>query len=220
MKKAMFFSALMLASTMLSAQELKTYADSISYAVGVLWGQNIKQQGLTDIDPNVLGQAIGDVLNGEEGPGMDLKAANQMVRDHMSKKKEAAKKKNKLEGETFLKQNAERKEVITLESGLQYEVLKEGTGQVPTSKDKVSVHYHGTLIDGTVFDSSVQRGQPTSFPVTGVIKGWVEALQLMPVGSKWKLFIPSELAYGERGAGGQIGPNAALVFEVELLGIE
>ena len=149
-----------------------------------------------------------------------LKAANQLVRDHIGKKKEAAKQKNKLEGEAFLKQNAERKEVITLESGLQYEVLTEGTGQVPSADDKVSVHYHGTLIDGTVFDSSVQRGQPTSFPVTGVIKGWVEALQLMPVGSKWKLFIPSDLAYGERGAGGQIGPNAALVFEVELLGIE
>lgn len=220
MKKVMIFSALMMATTLVSAQDLKTYADSVSYAVGILWGQNVKQQGLTDIDPNVLGAAIGDVLNEGSEPKMDLKVANQMVRDHMSKKKEAAKQKNKMEGEAFLKKNAERPEVITLESGLQYEVLKEGDGQVPSASDKVSVHYHGTLIDGTVFDSSVQRGQPTSFPVTGVIKGWVEALQLMPVGSKWKLFIPSDLAYGDRGAGGQIGPNATLVFEVELLGIE
>lgn len=220
MKKAMILSALMLATTIISAQDLKTYADSVSYAVGILWGQNIKQQGLSDIDPNTLGKAIGDVLNEGGEPIMDLKMANQMVREHMTRKKEAAKQKNKLEGEAFLKTNAERKEVITLESGLQYEVMKEGDGQIPASTDKVSVHYHGTLIDGTVFDSSVQRGQPTSFPVTGVIKGWVEALQLMPVGSKWKLFIPSDLAYGERGAGGQIGPNATLIFEVELLGIE
>ena len=219
MKKAMIFSALMMATTLLSAQDLKNAADSVSYAVGILWGQNIKQQGLTDIDPDILAKAIGEVLDGKE-PMMDLKTANQMVRDHMNKKKEAAKVKNKMEGEAFLKKNAERKEVITLESGLQYEVLKTGTGQVPSADDKVSVHYHGTLIDGTVFDSSVQRGQPTSFPVTGVIKGWIEALQLMPVGSKWKLFIPSDLAYGDRGAGGQIGPNAALIFEVELLGIE
>ena len=216
----MIFLAFSLATTALSAQDLKTYADSVSYAVGILWGQNIKQQGLTDIDPTILGQAIGHALEGDESAMMDLKSANEMVRDHMGKQKEAAKQKNKMEGEAFLKKNAEREEVITLESGLQYEVLTEGTGQIPTAADKVKVHYHGTLIDGTVFDSSVQRGQPASFPVTGVIKGWVEALQLMPVGSKWKLFIPSDLAYGERGAGGQIGPNAALVFEVELLGIE
>lgn len=215
----MILPALLLATSIVSAQELKTYADSVSYAVGILWGQNIKQQGLTDIDPTILGQAIGDVLNDGEAI-MDLKAANGLVRDHMNRKKEADKQKNKMEGELFLQKNAERENVITLESGLQYEVMKEGTGAIPTASDKVSVHYEGTLIDGTVFDSSVQRGQPASFPVTGVIKGWVEALQLMPVGSKWKLFIPSELAYGDRGAGGQIGPNAALIFEVELLGIE
>lgn len=219
MKKVLIFSAMLLTTSILSAQELKTQADSLSYAVGILWGQNIKQQGLTDINPTILGEAIGDVLNGGEEQ-LDLKVANQMVRDHIAKKREAAKQKNKLEGEAFLKKNAEREGVITLESGLQYEVLTEGTGQIPTDKDKVSVHYHGTLIDGTVFDSSVQRGAPASFPVTGVIKGWVEALQLMPVGSKWKLFIPADLAYGDRGAGGQIGPNTALIFEVELLGIE
>jgi FKBP-type peptidyl-prolyl cis-trans isomerase FklB len=138
----------------------------------------------------------------------------------MSREKEAEMKKNKMEGELFLKNNAEKEGVITLESGLQYEVLKKGDGAIPKATDKVKVHYHGTLINGDVFDSSVQRGEPTSFPVTGVIKGWVEALQLMPVGSKWKLFIPSDLAYGERGAGQKIGPGTVLIFEVELLGIE
>jgi len=115
--------------------------------------------------------------------------------------------------------NGKRAEVTTLASGLQYEVITEGTGAKPAATDKVTVHYHGTLIDGTVFDSSVDRGQPASFPVNGVIPGWVEALQLMPTGSKWKLFIPSDLAYGARGAGGDIGPNATLIFDVELISI-
>ncbi|WP_088125977.1 FKBP-type peptidyl-prolyl cis-trans isomerase, partial [Vibrio cholerae] len=123
------------------------------------------------------------------------------------------------EGEAFLKDNALRPEVTVLESGLQYEVLVEGNGAIPTSDKSVRVHYHGQLVDGTVFDSSVSRGQPAEFPVTGVIRGWVEALQLMPVGSKWKLYIPHNLAYGERGAGAAIPPFAALVFEVELLDI-
>ncbi len=123
------------------------------------------------------------------------------------------------DGEAFLKDNALRPEVNVLESGLQYEIITEGTGEIPTAASQVRVHYHGELTDGTVFDSSVSRGQPAEFPVTGVIKGWVEALQLMPVGSKWKLYIPQDLAYGERGAGAAIPPFAALVFEVELLDI-
>jgi len=122
-------------------------------------------------------------------------------------------------GEEFLAKNAEREEVKVTDSGLQYEILEEGDGPMPTSSDKVKTHYHGMLIDGSVFDSSVERGQPISFPVMGVIKGWQEALQMMPVGSKWRVYIPSRLAYGERGAGA-IGPNSALVFEVELLEIE
>jgi FKBP-type peptidyl-prolyl cis-trans isomerase FklB len=128
--------------------------------------------------------------------------------------------KNREAGLKFLAENKTKPGVVTLPDGLQYLVLKEGTGPKPTINDKVKTHYHGTLIDGTVFDSSVDRGQPISFPVGGVIKGWTEALQLMPVGSKWRLFIPSELAYGDRGAGPKIGPGAALVFEVELLAIE
>ena len=127
---------------------------------------------------------------------------------------------NKEEGELFLAENKEKENVIALESGLQYEVLTEGDGAIPTASDSVKCHYHGTLIDGTVFDSSVERGQPATFGVTQVIKGWVEALQLMPVGSKWRLFVPSYLAYGEQGAGNDIEPNSTLIFEVELLGIE
>jgi FKBP-type peptidyl-prolyl cis-trans isomerase len=122
-------------------------------------------------------------------------------------------------GRVFFEENGKREGVVTLASGMQYQVLTEGQGPKPSATDKVLTHYHGTLLDGSVFDSSVERGEPISFPVNGVIRGWVEALQLMPVGSKWKLFIPADLAYGERGAGGRIGPNQALIFEVELLDI-
>lgn len=219
MKKTIILLAVLIASNVLVAQELKTANDSLSYAVGILWGQNIKQQGLTDIDAQVMGKAIDAVLANKDGI-IDLQNANAIVRDFMAQKKKTQLAKNKVEGEAFLKKNAEKEGIITLESGLQYAIMTEGTGPIPSASDKVSVHYHGTLLNGDVFDSSVQRGAPASFPVTGVIKGWVEALQLMPVGSKWKLFIPSDLAYGDRGAGGKIGPNATLIFEVELLGIE
>jgi FKBP-type peptidyl-prolyl cis-trans isomerase FklB len=219
MKKAIAIVPLMFVFALSQAQELKTYQDSLSYAIGILWGQNIKQQGLADINASMVGEAISDVVNGGTEL-LDIKTANQLVKEQINKQKEMAKQKNEAEGKAFLAKNAERQGVITLPSGLQYEVMKEGSGPTPKASDKVTVHYEGTLIDGTVFDSSIQRGQPTSFPVTGVIQGWVEALQLMKVGSKWKLFIPSNLAYGERGAGGQIGPYATLVFEVELLGIE
>lgn len=219
MKNVMILILAFLLTSALKAQDLKTSKDSLSYAVGILWGQNMKQQGLSEIDTDLLARAIGEVLE-EKKSLMDVKMANDILREYMNREKAAQMKKNKMEGELFLKNNAEKEGVITLESGLQYEVLKEGDGAIPKSTDKVKVHYHGTLINGDVFDSSVQRGEPTSFPVTGVIKGWVEALQLMPVGSKWKLFIPSDLAYGERGAGQKIGPGTVLIFEVELLGIE
>lgn len=219
MKKSMILLVALVSFSMLKAQELKTYEDSLSYAVGVLWGQNIKQQGLTGVNAAVIGQGIGDVLAGKEDK-MDIKVANQMLREHIEQKKAVEKSKNIAEGEAFLKENAKRDLVTTLPSGLQYEIIREGSGPTPKATDKVKVHYEGRLIDGTIFDSSIQRGEPAVFGVTQVIKGWVEALQIMQVGAKWKLYIPQNLAYGDRGAGGQIGPYATLIFDVELLGIE
>lgn len=219
MKKSMILLVSLFSFSVLNAQELKNAEDSLSYAVGILWGQAIKQQGITSINTDLVGYAIGDALKGEEGK-MDIKAANTVLRNYMEQKKAIEKNRNMAEGEAFLRENAKRESVVTLPSGLQYEILREGSGATPVATDRVKVHYEGRLIDGTVFDSSVQRGEPASFGVTQVIKGWVEALQLMQVGSKWKLYIPQDLAYGDRGAGGQIGPYATLIFEVELLDIE
>lgn len=192
--------------------------DSLSYSVGVLVAQNLKQQGLDEVNPSDLARAIEDVIEGNDLK-IDAATANTNLQSYMQSKAERAGKENQEKGEAFLAENAKRSEVKTLPSGLQYEVINEGTGASPAATDKVTVHYHGTLIDGTVFDSSVDRGQPASFPVNGVIPGWVEALQLMKEGSKWKLYIPSDLAYGARGAGGDIGPNSTLIFDVELLNI-
>ncbi len=202
-----------------NAQDLKTQKDSVSYALGVLIGQNLSKQGLSDIDPNLFLRAMQDAQAGKPTL-LDPVASNKCVTEFTNREKEGQKKKLMAEGTAFLEKNAQRPGVIVLPSGLQYEVIQDGTGDIPKSTDKVKVHYTGTLLNGTVFDSSVERGEPIVFPVTGVISGWIEALQLMKVGSKWKLFIPQNLAYGERGAGGQIGPYATLVFEVELLGIE
>ncbi len=218
MKNLLILVAAFFALNGAQAQNLTSYEDSLSYAVGILWGQNIKQQAL-NVDGAIVGRAIGDVM-ADKTEVMDIKTANDFVKDHISKRQNAIRDKNQNEGQAFLNENRKRKGVTTLPSGLQYEILKDGTGPKPKASDKVTVHYEGKLIDGTIFDSSIQRGEPATFPVTGVIQGWVEALQLMKVGSKWKLFIPENLAYGERGAGGQIGPYATLVFEVELLGIQ
>lgn len=218
MKKIMLIASGLLVLVSLQAQELKNGQDSLSCAIGVLWGQNIKQQGFDNINTTVFAESVQNVVTGKPTT-MDIKTANEIVKKQMNKAKEASKNKNIAEGEAFLTKNGQRPGVVTLPSGLQYEVLVDGQGSLPKASDNVTVHYTGTLLDGTVFDSSVQRGEPATFPVTGVIKGWVEALQLMKVGSKWKLFIPQQLAYGERGAGGQIGPYATLVFEVELLSI-
>lgn len=198
----------------LQAQNLNTFMDSVSYSLGVLVAQDLKSQGFDDINPEAFSQALADVMNGRELKVGEEEASMVFQTYAMQKQEE----KNKAQ-KTFLEENAKREGVTTLPSGLQYEVLKKGEGESPSATDKVTVHYHGTLIDGTVFDSSVERGEPATFPVNGVIKGWVEALQLMQVGDKWKLFIPSELAYGSRGAGQVIGPGATLVFEVELLSI-
>ncbi len=192
--------------------------DSLSYSVGILVAQNLKSQGFDKLDAPSLAQGIADVLSGAE-TRLDVNQANAVVQGYMMEKSQSAGKENLEKGRKFLEENGKREGVVTLPSGLQYEVINAGNGPSPKATDKVTVHYHGTLIDGTVFDSSVERGQPATFPVNGVIKGWVEALQLMKVGDKWKLFIPSELAYGSRGAGGDIGPNEVLIFEVELLSI-
>ena len=206
------------------SKELKTDAEKTSYALGMDVGFSFKSLP-TDIDIDALIQGISDISKGEK-PLLDEKEFASVMRDfqmEMQKKQQEMKAKateaNSAEGEAYLEKNKEREGVIVTESGLQYEILVQGDGEIPTADKSVTVHYTGTLIDGTVFDSSVTRGEPATFPVNGVIQGWVEALQLMSEGSKFRLVIPSHLAYGERGAGSQIGPNSTLIFEVELISV-
>jgi len=205
----------LLSMTTAKAQEM----DSISYALGVLLAQNLQSQGFENLDEASMTAAIHDVLAGNE-PKFSAEEANQVIQQHMMKKQQAQHADAIEAGKAFLAENAKREGIQVTESGLQYEVLQEGIGPKPEETSKVTVHYHGTLTDGTVFDSSVERGEPTTFGVNQVIKGWTEALQLMPQGAKWKLFIPADLAYGPRGAGGKIGPYETLIFEVELLEIQ
>jgi FKBP-type peptidyl-prolyl cis-trans isomerase FklB len=192
--------------------------DSVSYAVGVLVAQNFKSQKVT-LNPEMVAKGFASVSSG--GTLLISEQECQSVMNNfMMKNQQAQYEPNRIEGEKFLAANKLKDSVITTASGLQYKVIKMGDGPKPTAADKVKTHYHGTLINGEIFDSSVQRGEPVSFPVSGVIPGWVEALQLMPVGSKFKLYIPQELAYGIRGGGQTIKPYSALIFEVELLAIE
>lgn len=205
----------------MSEVKLETVEQKASYGIGLQMGQQLAGSGLEGLNVAAIAKGIATSLTGDM-PEMEVDEINNALRDLHTRAEEQRAELAKVaaaDGEVFLKDNALRSEVTVLESGLQYEVMTEGTGDIPTSDKQVRVHYHGQLTDGTVFDSSVQRGQPAEFPVTGVIAGWVEALQLMPVGSKWKLYIPQDLAYGERGAGAAIPPFAALVFEVELLAI-
>lgn len=203
---------------MATTETLKTELDSVSYGLGLLIAQNLKQQGLDELNFDLFSKALAQSFKNEK-TSMDINAANSFVNEYFMGMQAKKGQKNLEAGQKFLAENKNKKGVITLPSGLQYEIITEGNGPKPTATDKVTTHYHGTLIDGTVFDSSVQRGQPATFPVNGVIQGWVEALQLMPVGSKWRLYVPSNLAYGERGAGANIGPNTTLIFEVELISI-
>lgn len=198
---------------------LKNHNDSLSYSLGVSIATNIKNQGIDTVNVNALAQGFTDVYK-KNNLTLTAEQANKLIAEFFQEAQHKKAQGNLIKGQKFLEENKTKPGVVTLPSGLQYQVLKEGTGAKPGYNDKVTTHYHGTLIDGTVFDSSVERGQPASFPVNGVIKGWTEALQMMPVGSKWKLFIPPSLAYGERGAGGMIGPNETLIFEVELLSID
>lgn len=204
---------------------LKTQKDKVSYSIGLDIGGNLKNQSI-EIDPKLLAQGIQDAVSGgkrllteEEVKGVMMAFQQEMQAKAATKAKEAGDK-NLKEGSTFMAENKKKKGVTTLPSGLQYKIITAGTGKKPKATDTVTTHYRGTLIDGTEFDSSIKRGEPASFPVSGVIPGWTEALQLMPVGSKWQLVVPPDLAYGPRGAGQQIGPNATLVFEVELLSIQ
>ncbi len=192
--------------------------DKVSYALGLSLGNNLLSSGVTSLDTAKLAKGIQDVLE-QKQPEIGYEEAQAIINEFFLSLQEKMTAKAQGEGKAFLAANGKRAEVITLASGLQYEVMMSGKGAIPTASDSVKVHYHGTLIDGNVFDSSVSRGEPATFGVTQVISGWVEALQLMPVGSKWKLFIPSELAYGAQGAGQAIPPHTALIFEVELLEI-
>ena len=192
--------------------------EKVSYALGLSLGNNLLGSGIPSLDYSKIAKGIEDVMEGKS-TDMSMQEAQATITAFFEGIQAKMSEKTIEAGKAFLEQNAKRSEVITLESGLQYEILVSGNGAVPKATDTVEVHYHGSLIDGNVFDSSVQRGEPATFGVTQVIPGWVEALQLMPVGSKWRLVIPSELAYGSQGAGQAIAPFSTLVFEVELLSI-
>lgn len=211
------FIFLFVASNLFSQNPGTQKMDTVSYSLGVLFAQNFKNGENANIDAATMAQGFKDAVDGKEK--INAQQCNTIFSDYMgnlNKKKFAGATEK---GQKFLAENAKRPGVKVTASGLQYEIMVAGTGPIPKATDKVKTHYHGTLLDGKVFDSSVQRGQPIDFPVNGVIQGWQEALQLMPVGSKWKLFVPYNLAYGERGAGGSIGPYETLIFEVELIAI-
>jgi FKBP-type peptidyl-prolyl cis-trans isomerase FklB len=212
-----------------AAPALKTRKEKFSYALGMNigtgLGANLKKQSV-EVDSNLLSQGLKDTMSGgktrltqEEAQAVLTEVQTEIKKQQQEKMQQAAAA-NKTEGEAFLAANKAKDGVVTLPSGLQYKILTAGTGPTPTASDSVVCNYRGTLINGTEFDSSIKRGQPATFGVGQVIKGWTEALQLMPVGSKWQLFVPSSLAYGERGAGAEISPDATLIFEVELLSIQ
>jgi FKBP-type peptidyl-prolyl cis-trans isomerases 1 len=199
---------------------LKSLKDSASYALGVNIARNMQSQNLSSLNLSLFEKGLNDVLQ-KKKLGLSEEDCNASISSYLQKAKAEKTSANKEIGKKFLETNGKRKGVITLADGLQYEILKTGTDTLkPKLTDKVRCHYHGTLIDGTVFDSSVERGEPITFPLNGVITGWQEALQLMTVGSKWRLYLPSSLAYGDNAAGPKIEPGSTLIFDVELLGIE
>ncbi|GGG01536.1 FKBP-type peptidyl-prolyl cis-trans isomerase [Pontibacter amylolyticus] len=197
-----------------------TQQEKISYIIGRDMAANLKKQGI-DIEAEAFFKGLKEVIAGQPSSlsQQEIQMAMMALQQEMQQKQGAKGGENQKAGEAFLAENKNKEGVKTLPSGLQYQVLEEGTGKSPAASDKVTTHYHGTLIDGTVFDSSYERGQPATFPVNGVIAGWTEALQLMKEGAKWRLFIPSELAYGSQGAGDTIGPNTTLIFDVELISV-
>ena len=199
------------------APVMKNALDSFSYALGLSMAGFYKEQGISSINTALVTKALKDVQSGK--PMLDDAQVNSCIVNYMQLKKGEAAAPNKKEGEAFLAENKKKEGVVTLPSGLQYKIIKEGTGPKPTAEDRVKVHYQGSLLNGKIFDSSIERGEPATFGVNQVIPGWTEALQLMPVGSKWQLFIPSDLAYGDGGAGNDIKPGSTLLFDVELLEI-
>ena len=209
------------------AQEVKLEDQKarVSYSIGLNFGNNLKQQ-LIEVDPAILARGLQDALSGAQVLMTEAEISQcmtQFQQEMSAKQREKASMeadKNLKDGETFLAENKNKEGVVTLASGLQYKVITAGTGPTPKLTDTFTTHYRGTLLDGTEFDSSYKRNQPATFQVNGVIPGWTEALQLMHVGSKWQLFIPANLGYGPRGAGGKISPNATLIFDIELLGIK
>jgi FKBP-type peptidyl-prolyl cis-trans isomerase FklB len=219
---------IVLLASQVGAQEkpvLKNEKEKVSYIIGVNIGTNFKNQAV-DVDPDILAQGLKDGISGAKPlltPQEVQEVMGSFEKEMMAKQEERKKTigaKNQKEGEEFLAENKKKEGIQTLPSGMQYKVIKAGSGKKPTLTDTVTTHYRGTLIDGKEFDSSYRRGKPATFPVNGVIRGWTEALQLMEEGAKWQLFIPSSLAYGERGAGQMIGPHATLIFEVELISIQ
>ena len=194
----------------------KHYMDKFSYSIGLGIGQNLSSMGIANLSVDDFAQAIKDVLEGNQ-TAISHQEAREIVNKYFEELEAKMNAANIEKGKSFLEENAKRPEVVTLPSGLQYEIIKEGNGKKPEATDRVKCHYEGTLIDGTLFDSSIKRGEPAVFGVNQVIKGWVEALQLMTEGSKWRLFIPSELAYGAQQAGEMIPPHSTLIFDVELI---
>ena len=218
------FSGGVLLASQLHAEQtltLKNQKEKVSYIMGMDIGKNLKTQSL-DIDPDILARGVKDAFLGGKPllTEQEILETMTLFQREMMARQQALVEKKKKEGEAFLAVDKKREGIVTLPSGLQYKVIKSGSGNKPKLTDTVTAHYRGTLIDGTEFDSSYRRGQTVSFPVSGVIPGWIEALQLMEEGANWQVFIPPNLAYGERGAGRDIGPNATLIFEIELISIQ
>jgi len=220
-KTLVLLPLLLVAPTIVSAADVKTDKQKLSYILGVQVGQGLKAEGI-ELEMDAFSAGIKDMMEGNK-PKIDQATAQKLVQDYQQQKQanmaETAAKKQK-QADAFLAKNAKEKGVVVTATGLQYKVLEQGKGKSPTSEDKVVAHYTGKLLDGTVFDSSVERGEPATFPVSGVIKGWQEALPMMKEGAKWQLVIPANLAYGDRGIGNIIGPNEALMFDIELVSIE
>jgi FKBP-type peptidyl-prolyl cis-trans isomerase FklB len=219
-----FVAGLCALPSLAAALDLKDPKVRESYAVGASIGANLKSQGV-DVDPAAVAAGIADAMAGKTAlSDAELKAAMETVRGEVQAKQHAKMQSesaaNTKAGTEFLAENAKKPGVKTTASGLQYKVLKPGTGRTPSLHDTVKVNYKGSLIDGTVFDSSIARGEPVTFPVNGVIAGWTEALQMMKEGAEWEVYVPANLAYGERGAGGVIGPNSVLIFDIQLIDIE